>query len=244
MSSINFKMKGCKFLFIILFIFYPGWNLYAVNKDLSRSHNPVQDTIREDQTLYNGKIWRNLYYMIKEDQFLFSKEFLPGSVWIRGKLFTNVLLKYDIYKDELITPFDDGKLLQLNKEMIDSFSLSFQNTKYRFIKAREDSLKETKSFFNILYNGKTSLLVKYSKKIDKMAVEGKYDEFYLIRKVYLDMGNGLLQVTGKKDLLKYLPEKQAQVKEYMKINKLRVSEKTPGSFLPVIRFYDSLMSGL
>ena len=238
-------MKECKFLFIIVFIFYPGWNLFAVNKDLSSPFSTaLQDTVKEDQTLYNGKIWRNLYYLIKEDQFLFSKEFLPGSVWVRGKLFTNIPLKYDIYKDELITPFDEGKLLQLNKEMIDSFSLSFQNTKYRFIKVMEDSLKGTNSFFNILYKGKTSLLVKYSKKIDKMAVEGKYDEFYLIRKVYLDMGNGLLQVTGKKDLLKYLPENQAKVKEYMKTNKLRISEKTPGSFLPVIRFYDSLRSGL
>jgi len=224
-----------KFLIIILFIFYPWSTTFALNKDTS-----VQDTLKEDQTLYNGKIWRNIYYLIKEDQFLFSKEFLPGTVSVRGKLFPGVLLKYDIYRDELITPVDKGVLLQLNKEWIDSFSLSFQNKTYRFIKAEEDSVKGDESFFNVLYHGNTALLVRYTKKIEKMAVEGKYDKFYQISRIYLEKGNGLFQVTGKRDLMKLMPEHKTAISDYMKINKIRVSEKTPESFIPVIRFYDSL----
>jgi hypothetical protein len=37
-----------------------------------------------------------------------------------------------------------------------------------------------------------------------------------------------------------MPEQKTAVSEYMKINKIRVSEKTPETFIPVIRFYDSL----
>jgi hypothetical protein len=224
-----------KFLIILFFVFYPVSNILAVNKDIT-----VQDTLKEDQTLYNGKIWRNIYYLIKEDQFLFSKEFLPGSVSVRGKLFTGILLKYDIYRDELITPVDKGVLLQLNKERIDSFSLSFQSKTYNFIKAEEDSVKGDQSFFNVLYEGNTALLVRYTKKIEKMAVEGKYDKFYQISRIYLNKGNGLFQVTGKKDLLKLMPEQKTAISEYMKINKIRVSEKSPETFIPVVRFYDSL----
>jgi hypothetical protein len=220
----------------MLFICYPWSNSFALNKVTA-----VQDTIKEDQTLYNGKIWRNIYYLIKEDQFLFSKEFLPGTVTVRGKLFPGVLLKYDIYRDELITPVDKGILLQLNKERIDSFSLSFQNKTYRFVKAEEGSVTGDKSFFNVLYKGgNTALLVRYTKKIEKMAVEGKYDKFYQTSRIYINKENGLFQVTGKKDLIKLMAEHKTAISEYMKTNKIRVSEKTPESFIPVIRFYDSL----
>ena len=44
----------------------------------------VNDTI-DIQLLYNGRAWRNLYYKIRGDQFLFSTEFLPGSVTVEGK---------------------------------------------------------------------------------------------------------------------------------------------------------------
>lgn len=226
---------GSKFLILMLFIFYPCSSTFALNKDRA-----VQDTLKEDQTLYNGKIWRNIYYLIKEDQFLFSKEFLPGTVSVRGKLFPEVLLKYDIYRDELITPVDKGVLLQLNKERIDSFSLSFQNKTYRFIKAEEDSVKGDESFYNVLYQGNTALLVRYTKKIEKMAVEGKYDKFYQISRIYLDKGNVLFPVAGKKDLMKLMAEHKTAVSAYMKTNKIRVSEKAPESFIPVVRFYDSL----
>ena len=84
------------------------------------------DTI-DIQILYNGRAWRNLYYKIKGDQFLFSPEFLPGSVTIEGKTFSNLQLKYDIYNDELIIITDNGIILQLNKEMIDLFSMIFDN---------------------------------------------------------------------------------------------------------------------
>jgi hypothetical protein len=49
-----------------------------------------RDTIAENQTLYNGKIWRNLYNLVQGDQFLFSKDFLPGSLTIKGKTFNDV----------------------------------------------------------------------------------------------------------------------------------------------------------
>src|ERR1035437_2536330 len=133
-------MLRFRILSLLLFAFSPEINLFAGNQDLSSI--PVKsiqsDTLLDNQTLYNGKIWRNLYYLVMEDQFLFSKEYLPGILTIGGKTFNNVLLKYDIFKDEVLTPIDSGRILQLNKELIDSFSISFLNRKYQFIKMKED----------------------------------------------------------------------------------------------------------
>ena len=233
-------MLRLRILSLLLFAFFHGINLFAGNQDLSSI--PVKsiqsDTLLDNQTLYNGRIWRNLYYLVMEDQFLFSKEYLPGILTIRGKTFNNVLLKYDIFKDEVLTPIDSGRILQLNKELIDSFSISFQNRKYQFIKMQEDTLKTSKSFFNVLYKGKTTLLLKFEKKIDKLSVEGKYDKFYQINRIFIVSDEKLYPVSGKGDLFKLFQKDKIQLKDFMKKSKLRISGKEPESFIPVIRFHD------
>ncbi len=199
-----------------------------------------QDTVWENQTLYNGKIWINLYRLVQEDQFLFSKEFLDGSVTISGKTFTNIPLKYDILKDEILTPVNPGGILQLNKELIDSFSLSFQNRKYYFIKLEGDSINGTGSYYNVMHRGETSLLLRYTKKIDKLAVEGKYDKFYQLRKVFLLIDRKLYPLEGKNDLLYALQQDRDKIKDFIRKNKIKISEKDPESFIPVIRYYENL----
>lgn len=241
MSSSKIMILRFSFLTLLLISTFYGSELYAQmsGSAIKTGMDAEQDTITDNQLLYNGKMWRNQYYLVKEDQFLYSKEFLPGSISMRGRSFSGVFLKYDLYKDEILTPTQDG-ILQINKEMIDSFSLSFQNRKFDFIKLQEDSLKKSSTFYNVVYKGKTALLIRYYKKIDKLAVEGKYDQFYQVSRVFLFKGNKLLQVTGKKDLLNSMGEDKAVIKEFMKANKIRVSEKDPASFIPVVKYYDSL----
>lgn len=199
-----------------------------------------QDTVKGNQILYNGKIWRNIYYMVEGDQFLYSRKFLPGTLTINGKKFTDIFLKYDILNDELLTPVDSGGILQLNKEMVDSFSVCYQNKTYQFIKIKEDSTDGQKRYFNVLYKGKTALCLKYSKKIDKLRVDGGNDRFYQLIRIYFVKDNIVYPIRTKSDLIKALNEEKASIKTFIKKNKLDVTEKEPESFIPVIRFYDSI----
>ena len=236
-------MKRNTILFILLFIIFSVPGLYGINPFVTE-FTPVnitqQDTLKESQILYNGRIWKNLYYMVQGDQFLFSGIFLPGSLTIRSKTFANVSIMYDLYKDEILTPMSSGGILQLNKEIVDSFSIMFQNKIYRFSRIPEDSLDGLKGYVNIIYGGKTPLCIKYSKKIDRQKREGENDKFYLITRIYLIKDNKVSLINGKSDLFKVLNENKAQIKDFIKKNKLLVSKKDPESIIPVIRYYDSI----
>jgi hypothetical protein len=236
-------MERFNVLILLSFIFFVASDLYGIEQkncaQLTFKDNQ-QDTTKENQVLYNGRIWRNLYYMVQGDQFLFSKEFLPGSLSISGKTFPNILLKYDIFSDEILTPIDSGKILQLNKELIDSFSVIFQNKKYRFNKIKEDSQKRFKSFVNVIYEGKTDLYVKYNKKIDRSSIEGKSDNFYQTSLIYFVKDKILYTIFNKRDLFTILKKDKSQMRDFIKKNKLRVSKKEPESFAQVIIYYDSI----
>jgi|NGEPerStandDraft_6_1074524.scaffolds.fasta_scaffold03985_2 hypothetical protein len=236
-------MKRFNVLILLFFIFYAASDLYGIEVN-NCAHLPIidnqRDSIKENQILYNGRIWRNLYYLVQGDQFLFSKEFLPGSLSIGGKTYPNILLKYDIFSDEILTPIDSGKILQLNKELVDSFSVIFQDKKYRFTKIKEDSQKIFKSFVNVIYEGKTALYVKYNKKIDRSSIEGKSDNFYQTSLIYFVNDKIVYTISNKSDLFTIFKKDKAQIRDFIKKNKLKVSKKEPGSFAQIIIYYDSI----
>ena len=235
-------MSRYKILFLFVLTFFIPAGLSGIMPELiliSHAASKQQDTIRENQVIYNGKIWRNLYYMVNEDQFLFSKEFLKGSVTMRGISCSNINLKYDIFKDELLTASDPGGILQINKERVDSFSLLFENKRYLFV-SLPDSANGTHGYFNLIYNGHLAFYRKYIKRIDKLSVDGQSDRFYQFYRLYLWKDNELFLVTGKNDLLDKFKEQKALIKTYIKKNSLDVSAKEPESFIPLIRYIESI----
>lgn len=196
-----------------------------------------QDTLREKQVLYNGRIWRNLYYSVEGDQFLFSDSFLPAKLTIRSKEFPDITLKYDIYKDEILIPLNTGRILQLNKEMVDSFTLVWQNRKFHFTKLAIDNLT---GYVNVLYNGKSALYVRYSKRIEKLAEQGKYDKFYQTSETYFERDGIIHPISGKRDLKNILKADKALINSFIRKNKLNLSIKNPESYIPLIRYLDNI----
>jgi hypothetical protein len=231
------------FLIIILFTISVGTGLYGINPGgmINNYCNlPEQDTIQERQVLYNGIIWTNRYHRIEGDQFLFSGFFMPGTVSINGKTFQNVRIKYNILEDEIITPVNIEDILQLNKEMVDSFSISFEDKIYRFINIRSDTLKDLTGYVNILYKGNTSFFVKHIKTITPSFTSKSDGNFIENHRMYLVKDNLVHTINGTRTLFRVLNADKEQIRNFIKKNKLRISKKNPESFVPVIRFYDSI----
>jgi hypothetical protein len=201
----------------------------------------TQDTI-DKQILYNGRIWRNNYLNITGNQFLFSNEFLPGIVTIDGKTFNgkNLRLKFNIYDDELLTVTNTGTVLQLNKEMVDRFTLEFENKLYRFKKLEADSLNVLSGYVQVLHDGATSLFVKYKKEIRLRNSVGENDTFLQSYRIYV-MKDGIVhKVNNKTGFIRILGDKKEQVNNFLRSNHIHISRKVPDSFAPALEFYDSL----
>jgi hypothetical protein len=222
---------------ITLYSFYSVLPSFSMSLPLKINN---QDTLKENQVLYIGKMWSDPYPMIKGDQFLFSREFLPGTLTLNGNSYKNLLINYDIYNDEILVPKNKSSIVQLNKEMVDSFSVYYAGLKYKFVNTKADSLSGIKGFANEIYRGKTVLYVKYKKEIEELAVDDKYDLFYLTYRIYLLKGGQIYPITNKGDLIKILNAEKTRIRDFLKKNRLKVSKKEPGSFIPVIRYYDSI----
>jgi hypothetical protein len=199
-----------------------------------------KDTISGKQILYNGRVWRNLYYKVQGDQFLYSKEFLTGSVTMNGKSFNNISLRYDICNDEIMIITDRGIVLQLNKEMVDIFSIDYEKQLHLFRRIEADSSNSLNGYVNVLYSGYTALYVKYKKEVTRISQGKMYDIFITLQQVYALKDGIIYPVNGKRSIINLLNDNKQQIRNYIKTNKIRVSKKIPESYVPVLKFYDSL----
>jgi hypothetical protein len=231
------------FLTVFLFTFSTVTSLSGIGSDDDLSLHSilnVNDTLKEDLALYNGRLWINTYYKIKGDPYFLTGEFLSGSVTFNGKVFPDQKLKYDIYNDEIILWVNPVTTIILNKEMIDRFILNYKDKAYKVINIGDDSASVIKGLVNVYYDGTTTLFVKYKKMIDPLAVDKIYDIFYQTLRLYIRKDDKIYPVSGKKDLLKILEDKAVEVRNFIKSNKVVLVRKSPETFVPVLRYYDSL----
>jgi hypothetical protein len=167
--------------------------------DAVPSHSTfTQKEYPDKKVLLNGRIWWNQYSKTVGDQFFLDGTFLKGSVVFNGILYGDLDLKYDIANDELIFSLENHPVICLNKEMVDSFTLQFQNRNYNIINAGYDTSSILKGYINLLYSGPSALYVKYTKLIYPLAVDGRYDLFVAEHQVFLNTVQGIVIVKGKK----------------------------------------------
>jgi hypothetical protein len=199
-----------------------------------------QDTSNYKQILYNGRVWRKLYYNVIGDEFLYTGGFLPGSVTMSGKTFQNIILKYDIVNDEILSVTDYQIIYQVNKEMADRFTLDFENITRHFKNVDHDSLKDLSGYVNVVYDGKSPVYVKYRKVLDPLGVDNKYDTFFQTYKVYVVVDSLAYNVRNRKQILDIVGKDKQTVKNFIRKNKIYITKKDPSSFVPVMKFYDTL----
>jgi hypothetical protein len=231
----------CLLAFCLIVLTGPGYgNTISVSR-AERSVAEAHDTI-DRQILYNGRVWRNNFMNIDGNQFLFSNDFLPGSVTMDGKTFNgkNLKLKYNIYDDELLTVTSTGTVLQLNSEMVDDFTLKFEDRLYLFRNLQKDSLNKLDGYVQVVYGGATPLFLRYNKEIRLRSSVGENDTFLQTYRIYVLKDGILHKLTNKKNLKKILSDRKEEMKNFFRSNHNHISKSVPESYAPALKFYDSL----
>lgn len=200
----------------------------------------IRDSI-EKQILFNGKIWVNVYHLTEGHQFFSSRDFVPGSVSMNGKTFTNPALRYklDLVNDELLLSADMSTVIQLNKEMVESFTLESEGRTFRFVNLESDRDNPLKGYFQVLHSGSTKLYVSYRKELRLRSTVGERDTFIQSHTVYLVKGGIPYKITGRAGLMKLLADDKTQLRRFIRSEKIRISRNNPGSIIPLLEFYDN-----
>ena len=197
------------------------------------------------QELVKGRCWYNTTYGVKGHPFFNSKNVLNGCVTVKNLCFTNVLLIYDLFKDELLLEFRDdnevGNLITLNKKSVTEFNLYDGINMHYFKNSDTENFIKTdffSGFVEILYDGEYTLYCKWFKKISKLAIENKYDKFVLKSNLYLKTDGEIIELKNRNDFISFFGKKGFEIKKIERKNNLKVSINDFSSLVKMLKLVE------
>jgi hypothetical protein len=242
-------MTNCRCLFISVLLL----SFFASNKtngqtssssDQSASFKNTltwfQNEIGEDAHLYTGKEYTPYEKGIKGDPFFVSAQMQSSDIFYDGTLYTNIPLLFDIVRQEIVVNrYNQNVRIQLLSEKVKYFTLEghrFENI--ALAEGKEEY--SSNGIYDVLFDGKASVLVKRIKRI-KNPVKAEEPPVFVEEDVfYIRNGNSLYAVDSKGSLLQALNDQREPAKSYLRKNKFRFKKNIEKELIMIAAYYSTL----
>jgi hypothetical protein len=223
-------------------------SIYAVAQSVqpASAPNPVQlenvvnsfyESVNDQSRLYTGPQYQAYDTNVKGSANLGdAATFAKGTVQYDGFVYTDVPLMYDTYKDVVVvTPPRSSATISLVNERVQSFDLLSRHFIYM-----EGAKDFNAGFYNELYNGKSQVLVKFSKEMqDTKASDAKL--FSAKTQLYVQNKGKYYSVNNENALLGAFSDKKHDLKQYMHDNGMDFKSNPEQTATKVAARYDELV---
>ncbi|WP_420601773.1 hypothetical protein [Flagellimonas sp.] len=220
----------------------------------SAAQNPEDYTFFDDliglktTKLHNGLHYYNAFKTTEDrHNFFMSPSYIAGSVDYDGSSFYNVDLKYDLYKDVLVSKAEGNTNfvdVQLIPEKVSSFTVHDRH----FINTHSLNPKNNAvgGFVELAFSGKqVSFLIKRWKDASKTIEYRTVTHLFTEKSTYYLFYDGMIRkVTSPKSLVKHFPEHKKAIRSFISNprNKLPNGASKEDVLINIIAYIDSLLA--
>jgi hypothetical protein len=197
------------------------------------------NVIANESEIYNGAVYE-FYPPANKGSFYFQDKnyCIPGLIRYNSNWYKNIPILYDIYNDIMVSTLNNN-LFILNTEKISDVYLL--NHHFTYINNQsQDNL--TPGFYDVIYNGKSQVLIKRIKFINDHVVRSQVLEtFYEDQSnTYIKKGDKYYQVDSKHSFLETFKDKKKDLNRYMNDNKIDYKKDKEGAVAKLAAYYDSI----
>ncbi len=201
-------------------------------------------SIGDQSPLYNGPEYFFYDPTIKGNAYFMQvNSFTAGSVYYDGAYYTAVPMLYDLYSDQVaVVLYNHYSKFSLVKSKLKSFD--FLN--HHFVNIDADTLSNGTSiksgFYDELYNGKTTVLVKRSKSIQTSSSGISGPEKYFTPSIdyYIRKNKTYYSVSSQASLLSAFKDKKSELQQYIKANQIRFRRDPEQAMIKIATYYDRI----
>lgn len=231
-----------QFVITILLLFLTADTTAQQPADTSSTYYATGLYLRSlpEKSLYNGRQYIDYNsYLYNAHAYYHSKDLFYGEVYYDGILYEKVQMHYDIIRDVLaVADLTDKFLIELQIDKISWFTIDGN----RFIYLEPDAVTKgiPPGFYHPLYEG-ASALYRNDKKIVTEKLESKVVRY--VREehsYYIRTGNEYHSANSKAAVLRILTDKKAEIRQYIRKNKIDINEGGDAALINILSYYDQL----
>ena len=236
-------MKSLKTGIALCLVLFAGQRLSAQDDLLRRKteHYATDylDAVGHYAAIFSGNREQPLGFTTSNHQYFKESDFTIGRLSHRGIIYPEVLLRWDLYRDELIVLSPYNYTIVLNNENVDFFEIHGYHAFYLF--PNDLAGCPPAGYYILLHSSDDYLLIeKITKYLQEENVK-KYRYFFdQSSKFYLQKGNAYYKIQNKRSLLKSLETHRKELKKFMRINQLQYKKDAEKTVLETIRKHENL----
>jgi hypothetical protein len=193
----------------------------------------------EESALYNGINHEGYSRSIEGHAYFESADWQRGSVVYDHILYENIMMKYDLFKDQLIVTSREtgGMFITLFSPRVQQFSFPA----YHFIRIDKTSgsFSLSPGFYQQLVQGK---LIAYAKRIKTISerIEDRtfYQKFEETAKYYLFKDGNYYPVKNEGDILTVVRDRRKEVQQFLSGKNLKYRKNPEGTITAAAQFYN------
>ena len=231
------------FIFLMMFGQLVYGQVQGAADEVENLYTHTEQVYSTDDLLVNGQIYIPLHPKAKGDPYFGENRFTEGSVSIKGRQYSGLLLKYNIENQRLIllTTVESGKYvsLLLNSNLVDAFAIGGLHFVHvgNFVQNLEPS-----GYFAEVYAGNFLFLIKYEKKFkavyNNQERNGSYTKMQTSYFVFED--GEFRNITKKKALLNYFSLHKKEINTFMRKHKIRYKKAGVEALNQLMKYCDSV----
>ncbi len=185
-------------------------------------------------SLYNGPEYEGAYPRVLGSPFWNATDFAKGSVGYEGINYHDVLMAYDVVRNELVIKGFQGLSLRLEKAKVDYFILSGHSFIHLNDSAGKNSLPD--DFYDLLYDGDVQAYAKRLKRISPSLHAEGLDSITTNAMYFLHQRDRYYTINSEKDMLKIFSNEKDTLQKLWKEKGLNF-KKDPDLFIKETLIY-------
>jgi hypothetical protein len=225
---------------ILLFSFISCQNSFAqTNPTLLPALFSNRSVKEGNSFLFNGREHIPYSGTIEGSPYYLSNDWQQGMLVFQETGYSNVFLKYDLIKDELIVRHHNGFLgVVLFTPRVQAFMMGdkvFENLQF------ENSVPMISGFYEMIAKGKLSLYVKRSKLLKETIIATTLEKKFIDTDLYYIVKDGVFYPIRKKnELMELMKEKKEVVNTHLKNEDIKFKSNPELTISSAVNFYNSL----
>lgn len=211
------------------------------NQFFNKQKQNLKDTINRRTSIESPFIIGCYYNPVTNSEsnhpYFKENKWVKGSLLYQDVLYTVEHLKYDIEIDKPIY-LKYGKdntmnCVALNENFICEFCIL--NSSFRYYNGlKNDTGRKLKAgYYEVVYDGKLKFLVR-NEKSETM------NDFSSTTDLYLLKDSTMIEISSMGNLIRQLKDKEKTVKEFVKVNSLKLNKSDYTSAYRILKFYENL----
>lgn len=229
-------------IFIICIYVVPGHAQNFLDEEQSL-YNYVREQYKTSDVLVNGKELFPDDPRINNYPYLFTENWIAADIYIKGEVFYNELIRYNLYSDKLILQFYQNqtlpKAIVIDNQLVDSIDVNG----HMFVSVDYLGYSDVdRNFVEYIDGGQIKYCIAYYKDYIRMYSNlnpyGKYSE--LKTNKYLFRKGKSFKVNNRRQFLRAFPDKKREIRRFLRRNNMKYKNATTSQIGTLIEFCNEL----